>query len=152
MRRNITNKNVISATRNKLYPFQIARIVLKLNTKKISENFKFIPFCENPDYYLDLKQSKNLKPKTDNDIKKILRFKDYGDIYWKVKTDTNHDDYGVDEELIVADKLDITKYISYVYIDSYNDYIIKNFDINNQYREIKKRLDKLEIPNNIIIK
>ena len=151
MRRNITTKNVISATRNKNYAFQVGRIVLVLNTTKISENFKIIPFCENPDYYLDLKKMNNLNTETDNDIKKILRFKEYNDIYWKIKTDTNHDDYGIDEELIVADKLDITKYISYVYVETYSKYIINKYT-SDTYIEIKRRLDKLGIENNIILK
>jgi hypothetical protein len=133
--------------------------------KKFSSDFKIIPFSENPDFYLDLQKIHKLKFKNKEDLKKVLRFKEYNDIYWKVKTDKNHDDFDIAEELIVADKIDIKKYVKKVIKKDYKRDLNKNneFDywnknnisiskFNTDTLLIKKKLDELGIDNNIIIK
>ena len=110
---------VISATRS----FETAMsygntgCIFEFDMFKLSSRYKIIPFCENPDFYLDYikdKKSKNIKDKGLT-LKRMLKDKEYGDLYWRVKTDPMYYDYGICEELILAKYIDITKYVKTIY-------------------------------------
>lgn len=162
LRELVAKGKCISATRNKDYSTQVGTWVIIFDTKKLTSSYKVVPFCENPDYYLELMKKEPL-----DSISKSIRKKDYGDIFWKVKTDIKHDDFGICEELIVTDKIDIKRYIKKVlyckhYDNDYNslpknkifDYWIKNDYISDSKTMdyIKNKLDELGIQNNIILK
>lgn len=162
LRELVAKGKCISATRNKYYSTQVGTWVIIFDTKKLTSSYKVVPFCENPDYYLELMKKEPL-----DSISKSIRKKDYGDIFWKVKTDIKHDDFGICEELIVTDKIDIKRYIKKVlyckhYDNDHNslpknkifDYWIKNDYISDSKTMdyIKNKLDELGIQNNIILK
>ena len=120
LREIVAGKNpVISATRS----FETAKLygstgcVFEFDMFKLSSRYRIVPFCENPDFYLNLiddKKTKNIKGEKLT-LQKMLRDKDYSDLYWKVKTDSNYYDYGICEELIVAKDIDITKYVKKIH-------------------------------------
>ena len=154
-----TTKTVISVTRNKNYAVEMGDFIIVFDTVKLSSKFKIIPFSENPDFYLELQDKYNLRFKTKEDLKNILRFKEYNDIYWKVKTDRSHDDFDIAEELIVADKIDISKYVKKILYTNWKKdfdfYNKNNITINKSEKDlvkIKTKLDELGIDNNIVIK
>ena len=138
----------ISATRNLDYLFLPA---LELDVEKISDKYKIIPFSENPDYYLDFDENKLKSSSSKLDIlQKMLRSKSKkaGKEYWKFKTDSSAMDYGISEEVILTDKLDVSKYVKRIILDPGNsDYKnIKNI-INEKYPHIE--LVELDKTNNI---
>jgi len=53
-------ENSISATRNIRTAFSYGSIIFVFNMLKLSSRFKIVPFCENPDYYLDYPDFDNL--------------------------------------------------------------------------------------------
>ena len=119
----------ISATRNFDY-FDLP--ALELDVEKISDKYKIIPFSENPDYYLDFSDNK-LKPNKNsnlNDFQQKIRSKskNAGKEWWRVKTDKGAFDFGISEELILTDKLDVGKYVKRIILGRYslgdNDKII----------------------------
>ena len=61
-------------------------------------------------YKLDLKKEDLLKW-----LRACIRNKDFSKIYWKVKTNREHDDFDIAEELIVGEKIP-NKYIKKVYL------------------------------------
>ena len=156
----------ISATRNFDYMNLPA---FELDVEKISDKYKIIPYIENLDYYLDnfidskkLKFSKN--PNLTN-LQNQLRSKskNAGKEYWKVKTQKDIFDFGIAEEIILTDKLDISKYVKRIILekDRGNGKIIKlikekypNIDVvevdeHSGYSDIKKALkqkDKVKEP------
>jgi len=100
----------ISATRNLNYLWLPA---LELDVEKISDKYRIIPFSENPDFYIkfiDDKRKSNINPKLGK-LQNMLRTKDAGDKYWNVKTNKHADDFGIAEEIILTDKLDVSKYV-----------------------------------------
>ncbi len=82
LRELVAKGKCISATRNKDYSTQVGTWVIIFDTKKLTSSYKVVPFCENPDYYLELMKKEPL-----DSVSKSIRKKDYGDIFWKVKTD-----------------------------------------------------------------
>ena len=82
LRELVAKGKCISSTRNKNYSVQVGTWVIIFDTKKLSSTFKVVPFCENPDYYLEIMDKGN---KLDS-ISKAIRKKEYNDIFWKVKT------------------------------------------------------------------
>lgn len=160
LRELVAKGKCISATRNKEYPTRVGRWVIVFDTKKLSSSFKVVPFCENPDYYLEIMDKEEL-----GDISNAIRKKKYNDIFWKVKTDTKHADFGICEELIVTDKIEIKKYVKkIVFCPNHDlngktlqsnkifDYWNKNNFKTNSHSDIKNKLEELGIQNNIIIK
>lgn len=136
----------ISATRNLDY---INLPALELDVEKISDKYRIVPFSENPDFYLDFKgdkwgnsnKEKSYKPNKNKNLTKFqnqLRSKNAGELYWRTKTDIHAWDYGIAEELILTDKLDVGKYVKRIILDK-NGY--KNKDliklINKKYPHIE---------------
>jgi hypothetical protein len=139
----------ISATRNLNY---MSIPALELDVEKISDKYKIVPFSENPDFYLDYtgdnigysaekrKDYKPTKNKNLTNFQNMIRTKDQdaGRLYWRPKTDTSAMDYGISEELILTDKLDVGKYVKRIILDK-NEYrnneIIKL--INKKYPQIE---------------
>lgn len=108
----------ISATRNLNY---FGLPALELDVEKISDNYKIIPYSENPDFYLDFKENR-LKPRSNpffNTKGKLTKFqnqirsksKGAGKLFWRTKTDKNAFDFDIAEELILTSKLDVGKYV-----------------------------------------
>jgi hypothetical protein len=117
-----TKFKTISATRNFNY---LDLPALELDVEKISDKYKIVPYSENPDYYLDSfgdgdgfgDNSAKLTPAPKN---KNLSFSqrqlrstsaNAGSQYWRVKTNKDVMDYGISEEVILTDKLDVGKYV-----------------------------------------
>lgn len=126
---------VISASRSFETALSYGRsgCVFEFDMFKLSSRYRIVPFCENPDYYLNLikdKKDKKIEDKTIS-LPKMLRDKDYSELYWKVKTDPNYYDFGICEELIVAKDIDITKYVKTIYTD--NKYISLFDDLMFEY-------------------
>lgn len=132
----------ISATRNLDY---FGLPALELDVEKISDKYKILPFSENPDYYLtDFEEDKELKPIKNSHLnytQKLLRAKSkYANKkYWNVKTDKGDSDFGISEELILTDKLDISKYVKRIILQK--DNYVRNKDfikiINEKYPNIE---------------
>lgn len=148
IRRNIgIEGDTISSTRNFNYCHKFFNIITEFDVEKISDNYKIVPFCENPDFWVDrLPQKKGLsgffgggQGLTYDPFN--LKKKKYGEIYWKIKTDKNECDFGIAEELIVVKKLDFAKYVKAVYFkyeENENSYVIKL---------LKKKYPNVEIVN-----
>lgn len=134
-----TKFKTISATRNLNY---LDFPALELDVEKISDKYKIIPFSENPDYYLDSfgdkssflgKSSANLTPAPKNKNldyhQRQLRSTSAkaGYQYWRVKTDKGVMDYGISEEVILTDRLDVGKYVKRIMLskEGANKEIIK---------------------------
>lgn len=123
LRQNVIGKSgAISCSRSFNVAKEYGDFVFQFNMVRLSSNFKIIPFCENPDYYLKMKkrlqdsgQHVYLFSNSNKWTYKELRNKKYGKDYWDVKTNKNSSDFGICEELIVADEIDITKYVSKIY-------------------------------------
>jgi hypothetical protein len=122
LRWNVAGKvPIISATRNFDTAKRYGAVIFEFDMLKLSSRFKIIPFCENPDYYLDyMKLNKGCEGGGDESLKKILRDKKYGKLFWKIKTDRGHFDYGICEELIIAEEIDIRKYVKKIYLRHHN--------------------------------
>lgn len=171
LRQIITDKKVISVTRNKQYVTQVGSCIFIIDTKKLSSKYKIKPFIENLDYYLDLSEiekKKGVEEKTGkvdiSGLKKMIRMKEYGYLAWRTKTDKNFFDHGIDEELVIADKFSIKNYVKeFVYIGYASDNELNKYQskvdywkahkviaTNSEMREIKKYLDDLGIPNNLV--
>lgn len=134
----------ISATRN-LHYFGLP--ALEFDVEKLSDKYKILPFSENPDYYLDFDQKK-MKP---NQNKKFGYFqnrlrtktKEAGELYWRVKTDKGAMDYGISEEIILTDKIDISKYVKRIILDTpYNEFDSTN---NNIIKLIHEKYPNIEV-------
>lgn len=112
----------ISATRNFDY---LGLPALELDVEKISDKYRIIPYSENPDFYLDFK-GKPAKTKL-NKYQNLIRSKDKksGKMFWRVKTDTDVMDFGIAEELILTDKLDVSKYVKRIILDTGDYYEIE---------------------------
>lgn len=125
----------ISATRNFKTAFQYGDFIIEFKTSKLKDDFDVIPFTENPDYYLymkggdnifsDKKREKPFRPtlrnlNTKKWIKKATRSKNPEDWkeFWRVKTDPQHSDFGIAEEVIITKKIPLD-YIKKVYVISY---------------------------------
>ena len=143
IRKNMGIKYGISVTRNFSYAERYGDI-LELDTQKLSDKYKIVPFSENPDFYLWYSgdDSTNIKgkPPKDNTIKgnwinKAIHSKT-GKQYWDYKTNKNADDFAIAEEIIIAKEISI-KYIKKVYLKRYD-------------KKIKNLLDNLHIPYEIM--
>lgn len=175
IRQIITDKKVISVTRNKNYVTKVGGCIFVIDTKKLSSKYKIKPFIENLDYLSDvIKLEKKKGNKTTNseskertsiDFKKLIRLKEYNHLAWRSKTDKNFFDHGIDEELIIVDKFSIKDYVKeFVYTYDYaSEEEIKKYQSEFDYwkahevvaddqelKEIKKYLDELGIPNNLV--
>jgi len=163
LRELVTKGKCISVTRNKDYPQSQGNWIIIFDTKKLTSSFKVIPFCENPDYYSEILNKNNIT----NNISSMIRLKEFNDEFWKIKTKKNHPDFGICEELIVTDTIDIKKYVKKIIYCGYLDEngkripINKRFDyfnthnvnsMSNSMNYIKTKLDELGIQNNIIPK
>lgn len=126
---------IISATRNFNY---MDFPSLELDVEKISDNYKIIPFSENPDFYLAFLDDSlggenkygNMKPSniphmTSFQNKIRSKSKGAGELYWRTKTDKDSMDFGISEELILADKLDVDKYVKNIYMSHRDNKIEK---------------------------
>lgn len=126
----------ISATRSFTY---MGLPALELDVEKISDNYRIIPFSENPDFHLSfidlegsgkggglsgghegggygkMKRGKNPNLTTHQNAIRS-KSKGAGKLYWRVKTDKCASDFNISEELILADKLDVSKYVKTIYI------------------------------------
>lgn len=145
MRKNVNIPYGISCTRNFSYTNRLSNIILEFDVPKLSSKFKIIPFSENPDFYIDIHRNKkdifnDIKNNFTGDENKHLRIKKYisdkrlSDIYWKVKTDTKHFDFGIAEEVIVAKEIPFNcikriYYNSRYNVDLHNIDGIENFEI-----------------------
>lgn len=113
----------ISATRNLNY---LGLPALELDVEKISDKYKILPYIENIDYYLDFDENK-LK-KTDNknlkNFQNMLRSKskNAGKEFWKIKTNKDEIDFGINEEIILTDKLDVSKYVKRIILEKSSRY------------------------------
>jgi hypothetical protein len=108
----------ISATRNLDYMYLPA---LELDVEKISDKYKIIPYIENLDYYLDFDDNK-LEPNINKNLGKIQnklrsKSKNSGEEYWKIKTKKNIFDFGIAEEIIITNKLDVSKYVKRIILE-----------------------------------
>lgn len=129
----VAGKNpIISASRS----FETAKsygksgCVFEFDMLKLSSRYRILPFCENPDFYLDYFKKNKSRDRKDK-LKDMLRDKDFGDLYWKIKTEPSHYDYGICEELIIAKHIDITKYVKKIHTNERN---ISVFDsLNNKH-------------------
>lgn len=145
----------ISATRNLDY---MSLPALELDVEKISDRYKIIPYSENPDFYLDFSKKHTIAPLNKNltVLQRQLRSKDAGELYWRPKTNKRSDDYGIAEEIIVADKLDVEKYVKRIILNKYNkeyEKLIKKkypnievviIDKSRGYSDIKKAIKQKE--------
>ena len=127
----------ISVTRNLDY---MGLPALELDVEKISDNYKILPYMENPDYYLDFDDNKlkSTKNKNIGDFQNQVRSKtkNAGKEYWKQKTDQDSFDFGIAEEIILAKKLDVSKYVKRIILHANrNDELIKF--INEKYPHIE---------------
>lgn len=130
----------ISATRN-FYYFGLP--ALELDVEKISDKYRIVPFSENPDFYLDFK-GKPAKTKLGN-LQNLIRSKDKrtGKMVWRVKTDREAMDFGIAEELILTDKLDVSKYVKRIILEKPGKY---NYRKNDDIKDIvKKKYPHIEI-------
>jgi len=150
IRRNVINNKkydkklplTISATRNLDYLHLPA---LELDVEKLSDRYKIIPYSENPDFYLDFHDNKFKKCKSKNFKSRLGRelrskSKGAGKDYWRVKTDKSHMDYGISEEIILTDKIDVSKYVKRIILNR------RSWD-DNQYiiDIIKKKYPHIEV-------
>jgi len=135
----------ISATRNLNY---MGLPALELDVEKISDKYKIVPFSENPDFYLDftgdnvfshenpkIKYTPQINPNLDR-LQNMLRTKEAGHLYWKHKLKPDMMDFGIAEELILTDKLDISKYVKRIILDEYD----KDYE-----KIIKKKYPQIEV-------
>lgn len=129
---NDTKFKTISATRNLNY---LGLPALELDVEKISDKYRIIPFSENPDFYLDF-EGKPAKTKLGR-FQNQLRSKDknVGKLLWRVKTDKSAMDFGIAEELILTDKLDVSKYVKRIILKKDDKYGYYN---NKKIKEIVK--------------
>lgn len=142
----------ISATRNFYY---LGLPALELNVERISDKYRIIPFSENPDFYLDFKGEPAETKLSIYQNKLRSKDKNAGKLIWRVKTDQNEMDFGIAEELILTDKLDVSKYVKRIIVYwHYNqdtiDLIkskyphIEIIKINSEnYSHVKKELSKI---------
>ncbi len=160
-KRDNTKFKTISATRNFDY---LDLPAFELDVEKISDKYKIIPYIENLDYYLDnfidFNKLKGANNKNLTNLQNQLRSKskNAGKEYWKVKTQKDIFDFGIAEEIILTDKLDISKYVKRIILekDRGNGKIIKlikekypNIDVvevddHSGYSDIKKALKQKE--------
>lgn len=144
---NINVDNGISVTRNFYFAAYYGSIIIEFDTQKLSDNYKIIPFSENPDFYIWYQGDKGFfksniegtPPKNpDLDIAKALRNKKYTKQYWDYKTNKDASDFDISEELIVAKQIPI-KYIKKVYImNKYENDVIELLEEMNIPYEIKE--------------
>ena len=146
----------ISATRNLNY---MAGDTFELNVEKITDKFKILQYSENPDFYNDFvsvgrtknpslggnhffKYNKMEPAKSPHvtDFQNQIRSKSKGagDLFWRVKTDKKSMDFGIAEELILTDKLDIGKYVKRIFLELYVNY-------NETAQKIKDKYPHIEI-------
>lgn len=135
----------ISATRNFDYLHGDA---LELDVEKVSDRYKIIPYSENPDFYLDFDGKGwndsglgKMEPYKNKNLSKFQqqvhsKSKNAGKLYWRVKTDKGAFDFGIAEELILADKLDIGKYVKRIFIKYPNESL---------ERKIKEKYPQIEV-------
>lgn len=139
-----TRFKTISATRNLNY---MGLPALELDVEKISDKYKIVPFSENPDFYLDftgdnwnsdepkVKYTPQINKNLDR-LENMLRTKEAGHLYWRHKLKQNMMDFGIAEELILTDKLDISKYVKRIILDKYD----------KDYKKIiKKKYPQIEV-------
>lgn len=137
----------ISATRN--FNYIPNSDVLELDVQKISDNYKIIPFSENPDFFLafiDAEEEGKVKSLDNlhmNKLQNMIRSKspDSGNLFWRYKTDTKAMDFGIAEELIIANKLDVSKYVKHIFINIF----IHKYTIESIIRKIKDKYPHIEV-------
>lgn len=117
----------ISVTRTFTFARYYGGAVIEFDTQKLSDNYKIIPFSENPDYYLWYSGDewghsiKGKSPKLNDKVDKALRNKKYGKQYWDLKTNKDASDHDISEELIVTKEIpNIIKYIKKIYLTSHD--------------------------------
>ena len=117
---------------------------LELDVEKISDNYKIVPYSENPDFYLGQLPIPAGDNKNLNMFQNILRSKspDVNKSYWKFKTRLDQDDSGIAEELILADKLDVGKYVKKIILEDRIDYGCCTNDLIDL---IKEKYPQIEI-------
>jgi hypothetical protein len=135
----------ISATRNFSYP-SLFDVIIEFNTPKLTSVYKTVPFSENPDFYIDVMDDFNYKLDVkEKDLLKWLRDcvrnKDFGKIYWKVKTNREHDDFDIAEEVIVGEKIP-NKYIKKVYLNTISSVLEEKLKSSGIQYQILKRNKK----------
>jgi hypothetical protein len=115
----------ISATRNLDY---LGLPALELDVEKLSDKYKIVPFCENPDYYLDFEEQKLKRTKKYSYFQDLLRTKskEASKLYWRPKTDKSSMDYGICEELILTDEISVRKYVKRIILEKYSKYNYSN--------------------------
>jgi len=138
----------ISATRNLNY---MGGDTFELDVEKITDKFKIIPYSENPDFYLGfggeelggratglgkMKSTKNKHLSTSFQNMIRSKSKKAGNLYWKTKTNTNSMDFGIAEELILTDKLNIGKYVKRIFLDD---------NVEKMAQKIKDKYPHIEI-------
>lgn len=132
----------ISATRNLDF---MGLPALELDVEKISDNYKILPYIENLDYYLDYK-GEPTKNKNISNFQNLIRSKskNAGKAYWKVKTNKGFD-FGISEELIIAKKLDVSKYVKRIILN------VNSFYYSGNSNDKIKKLVKEKYPHIEII-
>jgi len=131
----------ISATRNLDY---LRLPTLELDVEKISDKYKILPYIENLDYYLDFNDNK-LKTNKNKNISQFQnkirsKSKDAGKAYWNVKTNKGAFDFGIAEEIILTDKLDVSKYVKRIILDK------PRYNSNNNIIElVNKKYPHIEV-------
>jgi len=118
--------NGISATRNFNYALQFDPVI-EFNTSTLTDEFKVVPFAENPDFYL-----KHMNKYKKHGALKLRKKKKYGSDYWDYKTNKYVDDFGIAEEIIVTDKIPI-KHIDKIFFTKsrYNDEVLRELEKHN---------------------
>jgi hypothetical protein len=133
LKKNNPKFKTISATRSFNY-FNLP--ALELDVEKISDKYKIIPYSENPDFYLDFDKHDLKKSKNKNLTTFQNRTKDSGKLFWRVKTDTSEMDFDISEEIILASKLSVEKYVKRIFVSEYESSIIIEM-INKKYPNIE---------------
>lgn len=128
-------ENGISASRNINSSMKYGGYILVFDMLKLSSKYKIVPLCENPDYYLEYDIDNDEDGEPINCYKKI-RDRKGTEHFWRVKTDKNHCDFDICEELILADEIDITKYVKKIYIRSGYEK-----SVNKRVEEFGKKYD-----------
>ncbi len=67
-----------------------------------------------------------------------------GKLFWRVKTDKYNMDFGISEELILTDKLDVGKYVKRIFIGDYYNLYNKKLEYK-KVKKIKEKYPNIEI-------
>jgi hypothetical protein len=85
-----------------------------LKTKVRNRKVKFINDTKDVVVFFDEELYKNLI-----NLQNLLRSKskNAGKEFWKIKTDKDASDFGINEEIILTDKLDVSKYVKRIILE-----------------------------------